>query len=128
MSPELESRIYRDVLVGVMWDKERAEIFEMLQTNGITGESAEQMFRRAWNERVALLRSEGARKAAKGALLIAAGGIPFCVFWFGFGAITGRVFVICAVLCAWGLLRFLGGVISAIFAARKRGSVSWDND
>jgi len=126
MSPELENRIYKSVLRAVLWGTERDEIFHMLEVNGITGAPAEEMFRRAWSERVAVLRSEGVRQAAKGALLLAGGCVVFCVFWFGFGVITGRIFVLCGLLGVWGFWWFTSGVLDAIWAPTKKGSVTPD--
>jgi len=128
MSSELESRIYRGVLRAVMWGTERAEVFEMLRVNGITGEPAEEMFRRARGQRIAVLCNEAMRKVAKGALLLAAGIALFSGFWFGMGAITRSLFMICGFLTAWGLWWFLGGAMDALLASNKKGSVAPGGD
>jgi hypothetical protein len=94
MSPELEERIYKTVLRGVLWGTEREGIFEILQTNGISGDHAEAMYRRAWDERIAFIRGESIRRAIKGALLLAAGIGIFRFFWYGIGAITFRLYLI----------------------------------
>ena len=126
MTPELETRIYASVLRSVMWDTQRDEILHMLEVNGITGEPAEAMLRRALKERIALLRGEAARKAVKGALLLSGGIALFCIFWFGFGAITRTIFIICAGLGAWGFWCLLDGVLEALLAPSKKGSVTPD--
>jgi hypothetical protein len=68
MSPELHSRIYGSVRRAVLWDTARTEVLAMLQVNGITGEAAEEMFRRARSERLSVLRTEATRTAARPAL------------------------------------------------------------
>ena len=102
MSPELEGPIYSDVLREVLWGTGRDEVFRMLQTNGITGAPAEEMFRRARHERLALLRGEGIRKIVNGAVLLVLGTVLFCAFWFGLGWIIRPVIVISGLLSALG--------------------------
>jgi hypothetical protein len=128
MSPELESRIYGSVRRAVMWGEGRDEVFEMLRVNGILGEPAEEMYRRARSERIAQLRTEAIRRAIKGALILAGGIGLFCYFWFGLRAITRNVFVISGLLSAWGLWVFMDGVMAALFAAGKKGSATPDLD
>ncbi len=127
MSPESEDRIYENVLREVIWGTERDEVFQLLQANGIAGQPAEQMFQRARNERVALLRNEGIHKAVKGLLLIAAGVALFCGFWYGLGWIMRPVIVISGLLCAWGIWWAVGGTMEVILAPTKRGSVATDD-
>jgi hypothetical protein len=124
MSPDLESRIYGSVLRAVLWDTERAEVFQKLRVNGITGEAAEEMFRRARSERIAVLRNEAVRRATKGALLLAGGAALFSVFWFGFGAITRIVLVISGLLAARGVWLLAGGTTDLLLAPRKKGAVT----
>jgi hypothetical protein len=124
MSPELTSRIYGSVLRAVLWDTARTEVLEMLQVNGITGEAAEEMFRRARSERISVLRTEAMRTAVKGALFLAGGAALFSVFWFGLGWITRLVFVICGLLAARGLWLFGGGVTDFLLAPSKKGAVT----
>jgi hypothetical protein len=126
MSPEFETRIYHKVLRSVLWDTKREEIFHMLEVNGITGEAAEEMFCRARSERISLLRSDGVRKALKGALMLAAGATLFWMFWSGLGAITRGVLVICGLLALWGAWWLLDGILNAILAPTKKGSVTPD--
>lgn len=127
MNPDLENRIYGSVRRSVMWGTEREEVLEMLRVNGITGEPAEAMFRRARGERLAVLRSEALRTAARGASLLAVGIALFSAFWFGMGAITRTVFMISGFLAAWGLWLFLDGAMAAFFASSRKGSVAPDS-
>jgi hypothetical protein len=126
MNSDLETRIYASALRSVLWGSPRSEVLQMLEANGITGDAAEEILRRAAGERVALLRGEAIRKAGKGALLLVAGVTLFCIFWFGFGAITRSVFIIFSLLGGWGAWRLLDGVLEAIRAPSKEGSVSSD--
>jgi hypothetical protein len=128
MSPELESRIYGSVLRAVLWDTEREEVFKNLQINGITGEAAEEMFRRARSERIAVLRNEAMRLAAKGALFLAGGVALFSVFWFGLGWINRIVFVISGLLAARGLWLLIGGTTDLLLAHSKKGVVTPNDD
>ena len=80
MNPELEERIYRSVLKGVMWGEEREKAFRTMEVNGVTDAAAESMYERACNERIAVLRSEGIRRTVKGALMLAGGIGVFCFF------------------------------------------------
>jgi len=120
--------MYRSVLRAVLWGTERAEVFEMLAANGVTGEEAEAMFRRARSERVAVLRDEAIRKAVKGALLLGGGIALFCFFWFGLRVITRSVFVISGLLGAWGLWKSVDGAMDAILAPTKQGPVQPGGD
>ena len=124
MSPELESRIYETVLRSVIWGTERSEVFHTLQVNGVVGERAEQMFQRAWKERLASIRGEGFQKAAKGAVLLAGAGALFCVFWFGLGAVTKAIFVVCALMGIGGAWLLLGGVLDVVLAPAKKGPIT----
>ncbi len=127
MSPELEGRIYENVLREVIWGAERDTVLEMLQANGISSESAERLFRKARQERIALLRTEGVHKAVKGLLLTAAGIALFCVFWYGLGWIIRQVIILSGLLCAWGLWWSASGTMDILLAPSKRGSVAADD-
>jgi hypothetical protein len=124
MSPELESKIYGNVLRAVLEDKERAEVFKKLQVNGITGTAAEEMFRRARSERIAVLRNEAIRATVKGAFFLAGGVALFSVFWFGFGWINRFVFVISGLLGVRGTWLLVGGATEAMLAPSKRGAIT----
>ena len=126
MTPELETRIYKSVLRSVIWGEPRDEILKMLEVNGITGELAEALFRRAFKERIEIVRGEAARRAAKGALFLSAGIALFCIFWFGFRAITKAMLIICAALVGWGFWCLLNGLVDALLAPSKKGSVAPD--
>jgi len=124
MSPELESKIYGSVLRAVLEDKERAEVFKKLQVNGITGTAAEEMFRRARSERIAVLRNEAIRATVKGAVFLAGGAALFSVFWFGFGWINRFVFVISGLLAVRGTWLLVGGATEVLLAPSKRGAIT----
>lgn len=124
MSPELESKIYGSVLRAVLEDKERAEVFKKLQVNGITGTAAEEMFRRARSERIAVLRNDAIRATVKGAFFLAGGAALFSVFWFGFGWINRFVFLISGLLAVRGTWLFVGGAAEILLAPSKRGAIT----
>ena len=124
MSPESEARIYENVLREVIWGAERDAVLEMLQSSGIVGEPAERLFRRARQERIALLRAEGVHRAVKGVLLLAAGVGLFCVFWYGLGWIIRQIIIGSGLLCAWGLWWSVTGAVDILLAPTKRGSVA----
>lgn len=124
MTHEHENRIYHDVLHDVLWGSERHDVFHRLEVNGITGEQAETLFAKARKERIALIRSEAMRKVIKGMVLLLAGLGIFLLFWDGAGAITRGVFVTCFVAWAFGGYWLIDGVVAAIFAPTKKGSVA----
>ena len=127
MSDERESRIYEGVLQAALWGTNREEILQTLQANGITGQPAEAMFRRAWGERTTMLRGEGVRKAVKGALLAGAGVALFCVFWYGFGFTTRLIFVASVAAGGCGLWWLSNGVMDVLLASTKDGPVGSDS-
>lgn len=95
-----------------------------LEVNGITGRQAEEMFARAWKERIAQIRSEALRKAFLGLVLLISAGTPYAIFWYGFRAITRMIYVICFGLGAWGIWWLADGVASTLMAASRKGSIS----
>jgi hypothetical protein len=124
--PRDETQLYSTVLRSVMWDEPREEIFALLERKGMTDEQADEMFHRALSERIALIRSEGARVTVKGALLLISGIGLFCIFWFGIGVMLRGIMIISALLCGWGGWRLADGLIDIVFAATKKGSVAPD--
>ena len=127
MNATREEKIYQTILRSVMWGTERDDILYTLQVNGITGEQAEEIYQSACRERIAFLRSEALRKAILGLMLLIAAIGLFSVFWFGFGAITRFLFIICAGLAAWGIYLLVDGTVAAVFAPSKKGSVTPDS-
>lgn len=98
----------------------------MLQSNGLTEQEAEDVYRRARGERIAMLRSDGMRKAAKGALLLGLGAGLFCVFWYGLGFISRAVWIISFVAGGWGFLTLLNGMMDVVLAPNKSGPLNSD--
>ena len=123
MSPELEARIYNNVLRSVLWDTDQEEAVQMLQASGITGEAAEQMFSRARRERITLIRNEGFQRAMKGISLMAGGILLFAVFWFGLGFIMRPIIIISGLLVAAGFWWMTTGLMDALLAPTRKGSV-----
>ncbi len=124
MSPELRERIYQDVLRAVLWDERREKTYFMLKVNGITGESADEMYEEARRERVAEIRGGGVRKCITGGCALVAGAGLFGGFWYGAGAITGRILAISGASAIFGAYRLLDGALTVLLAHKKKGSIA----
>lgn len=121
MTPELEDRIYNDVARAVIWGSGREEVMHTLEVNGITGAQAEEFYSRAKKERIKQIRSDAMRKAFLGGLILGASIGLFSVFWFGFGAITRLIYIICFGGGVWGIWWLTDGIVSMILAPSKKG-------
>lgn len=95
----------------------------MMETNGITGEEADAVFRRAWAERLSLIRGEALRVMIKGLAILGAAACIFGAFWYGLGFITRPVFILCGLGAMWGAWLTIDGLTNMILAPTKRGSV-----
>lgn len=126
MNPDLQERVYHNVERAVLWGEPREEVFRIMETNGITGPDAEAVFRRAWAERLSLLRGEGLRLMIKGLVILGIACSAFAVFWYGFGVMTRLVFVLCGLGAIWGIWLALDGLSNIVLAPIKRGSVLED--
>ena len=123
MTPDFESRIYGEVLRDVLWGTGKADILHKLEVNGFPPELAEEMFQRAWGERLREIRAAAHWKAAKGLALVLAGIGFFCLFWYGAGRLPRGVFVISFGACAFGGYWVIDGIVEAAMAGRKFGPV-----
>jgi hypothetical protein len=123
MTPEFESRIYGEVLRDVLWGTRKADVVHKLEVNGFSPEQAEEVFQRAWEERLREIRNAALRKAAKGLALVLAGVAVVCFFWFGAGALPRGAFVLSFFGCAFGGYWLIDGGVEAILAERKSGPV-----
>lgn len=119
MTPERENLIYQDILRAVLWGSEKDAVFHTLAVNDITGERAEELYQRARRERVALLRSEGKRRAITGALLLLASIALLCIFYS-----LGVVIVLAICTFFWGVWRLVSGTVEFVLAPTKKGSIA----
>lgn len=126
MTPELETRLYHEILRDVLWGATRAEIMEKLAGNDVTAERAGELFEKAWRERLAVIRRGTLWKAAKGLAFVLAGLGVFFFHWDGVRAISRGIFVTCFVVWVFGGYWLIDGMVSAIFASSKKGSVASD--
>ena len=126
LTPDLEKRIFEDVVRSVFWGAEREEILAKLQVNGITGPHAEAFYQAALTERIRHLRSEGFQRALGGVGWLVLAVVLYVGFWYGLGFIHRTVFIICVGLFVWGLWRTTDGVMSALLAATKKGPLDPD--
>jgi hypothetical protein len=127
MSPELEQLIYEGVLQAVLRGAEREEVFTMLRANEITGDSAEAIYRRAWTERVADIRSRGFRKVVEGLLMLAAGTALFTVCVSLFDRISTGALITSGALVVLGPVRIMIGVFITTGANKRKGSIIQDD-
>jgi len=123
MTPEFESRIYGEVLRDVLWGSAKADVLHKLVVNGFSPEQAEEVFLRAWNERLSEIRGAAIRQAIKGLALVLAGIALFCYFWYGVGRLPRGVFIISFGACAFGGYWLIDGAVEAALADRKTGPV-----
>jgi hypothetical protein len=124
MEAPTEHRLYSRVLREVLWDEPSEETFKMLEVNGVVGDEAEAMFRSARKERVSSIRQEAFPRILKGTVTAGISSGVFALFWFGFGGITQRVFILCALGAAVGAWWLIDGVIDWAFAPGKKGSIA----
>jgi hypothetical protein len=108
----------------VIWDEPREEIFRELAERGITGEDAIQVYEQAKADRIATIRSEAIRRSTLGALWFTGGLGTILILWFGIGAITRGIFTGCCLAMAVGAWRIIDGVVGALMAPTKRGSLA----
>jgi len=126
MTSELESKIYKSIHRNVIWGAEREDVLHTLSVNSITGERAEELYARARGDRIAMIRSEATRKAIKGLGSLGTSVIVWLTFGLGIGAITRTIIIICALLAVWGVWQLADGVVTALFASSKKGSIAAD--
>jgi hypothetical protein len=124
MSPELAERIYQGVLQAVLSGAERKEVFIMLSANEITGDSAEAIYRRAWVERIRVIRSQGFLNAAGGLVALAVGA---AFSWYSSHVISPRAVLGAGLALALGLIYVMIGASAIIGAHKKKGPVIIDD-
>ena len=130
---------YDVVLKMVLWGEGREAIFHRLKVNGIEGDRALAIYRKAWLERMRIIRGEGLKALILGMVSLAAAGsvyyffkldelnveefgdgvngIPFVPWFLGFAA---------AVLAFFGLWKSARGTFEILFATSKKGSIGDD--
>ena len=116
--------MYRLVLRMVLWGEPKEEVIHKLEVNGITGSEAEEMYRNAFKERVATIRSSHRRNLLTGLIFIGAALGSFCFLWYYVGGITHWLLLICAAAAAIGIVKLLVALFGIMGAASKEGSVS----
>lgn len=127
---------YDVVLKMVLWGEGSEAIFHRLKVNGIEGDRARLIYKKARMERLRIIRGEGFKSFLLGLVLLAAGagiyhfcklgdlnleefgdgvnGIPFLPWLLGFLAV---------ILGFLGLWKSGWGAFEILFATSKRGSV-----
>lgn len=118
-----EDEIYGSVLRMVLWGESKEEVFHKLAVNGILGTRAEELYRRAVRERVAVIRGPNWKRMMWGATILLLSLALFCFLWFYVGAVTQQLLLICAAGGAVGAWKLLVGVSKILGAAHKQGSI-----
>lgn len=118
--------VYQSVLNMVAWDEDPKSVFRMLEVNGIVGESAQEMYRKARSDRIASIRAECWRRVLVGIVWLAAGIGVFSMFWFGFGWITRSIFVFAGLAGIKGVWTTIDGLAGVAMAPMKKGSLAND--
>ncbi len=121
LTPDLEKRLYADVVRSVFWGDEREKILAMLQVNGVPDSLAETFYQAALAERIRHIRGESFRRALGGLGWLLLAVALYVGFWYGLGFIHRTVFIICFGLFIWGLWRTTDGIVSALLAPSKKG-------
>jgi hypothetical protein len=119
-----DDRLYATVLRMVIWDEPEQTVMEVIEKNGFAGAAGRKIYQRARNERIATIRAGCIRKAWSGLLWTGLGLVLFTVFWFGFGWITERIYVIAGVFVLIGLWKGLDGLLGVLLAPGKKGSLA----
>jgi len=119
--------LYQHTLKMVLWDEDVERIYKKLSVNGIRGRAADALYQRARRERIAIIRSENAKRAGVGILLIllAAGvaGTFICVL----GGLSRGLTGLCATAFAFGCWKLITGLVEIIAAPAKKGSLADEN-
>lgn len=124
MTPDLEKRIYENVLRSVLWGAEREEVMRTLEVNGLAGEQTEELYRQARAERTGMLRAEAWRKAFQGLLLLIGAGVLYGIFGYGLQVIPRNIFIICGGIWLWGGWYLADGLVALLLAPSKKGPVN----
>lgn len=127
MSTEREDRVYQDVLRMVLWGEPKEDVMRKLEVNGFTGDAADQLYSRAFMERLAEIFATCRRKILIGWLMIAGGVGLFCVFWFVLRFTTNWVIALSAMGLGFGTWRVIDGFAGILTAKTREGSVTDDD-
>ena len=122
-------KIYDSVLSEVLWGADRKDVMTILHESGVFGDAAEELFRRARKQRIALIRVAAMRRIGKGVLLMAFGGLiltacGMCYLYLGkvfkgtasMSSFLGFPGFVGAWYWAWGFFHFSVG-------ATRQGSI-----
>jgi hypothetical protein len=119
-----EDKIY-DVIHGmVIWDQPKEDIFRVLEANGLTGARAAELYEMARADRISTIRALGLKRAVIGLTLLAAGVGAFVFFWYVAGFINRGVLGLCCVAAVFGFWKLTDGMLNALMAGTKRGSLA----
>ena len=124
-SPE-EHPFYDLIHRMVMWGESKEDVLKRLETNGVVGEEAVQLYQHAYQDRIRSIRTEQAKKAAIGGGAIAAAVAAFCVCWFGLGFIPRLLLYACFAAGGLGLWKLINGLAGCLMAHHKTGDVNED--
>ncbi len=95
-----------------------------MEVNGISGAAAEELYRRAFDERVRTIRSPAWNNLWIGVGAVTTSVVSFCFIWYFLGAITNQFILICSAGLALGLWKVLSGISGILGAVAKEGPVS----
>ena len=114
--------IYDLILRMVLWGEPREDVIHKLGVNGITGDEAEEIYQKAFSERVMTIRARNVRKIWIGVLFIGASTAGFFLIL----SIFQRAYVIFALGVAVGVWKLADGAAGFLMASKKEGSVAGD--
>jgi hypothetical protein len=127
MSTEREERVYQDILRMVLWGEPKDDVMRRLEVNGFTGDAADHLYGRAFDERLGEIFASCRRKIRTGALLIAGGAGLFWICWFAIGFTNRQVIALSLMGLGFGAWRVIDGFTGILTAKTREGSVTDDD-
>jgi hypothetical protein len=124
MDSDREEMLYQHTLRMVLWDEDVERIYKRLSVNGIRGRAADALYQRARRERITMIRSENAKRAGAGILLILLSSGISSGFILGLGGMPRIVIALCAAAFGFGCWKLVTGLAEIIAAPRKKGSLA----
>ena len=124
---DISERFYDGALRQALWGDDRDEIIHRLEVNGITGDEADRIFRRAMRERIRMIRGGYWRRIVIGGTMLVVGIALFAgvaILTEGFKVFSILTILVPAGVATFGAWRFFGGVIGVVTASTRTGPIS----
>ena len=126
MSETDEERLYQTIHRMVIWGEPREDVYRTLEENGYSGVRADALYRRAWKDRIATIRTESLRAAGIGLLALIASAAVLYGEWMGVRGRKSEI-ILCTFGIAFGLRKLTRGVFGFLLAQRREGSLADDD-